>query len=526
MSGLVPTVTDMTAGLSSGKSQQAPARVRLEALRYATSSEAAQYLAVMRVFADGTAGLMSDVSASEVAERLAADHALDVAADVVEERLRYLVEHGNLARSPREARARSIAEYLATRTRYQVTPRGQLAHRLVEQFLADGDAAREVSTEMLPPILAALEDLRATASAMAAGGPAPQPADLAARIGTLFVQFEQLVGSTRAFYTYLNEVLTRYDLGRGEFQSFKAMLIDYLQGFIDDVARHMPQIADVLAGVLPHVPTLLAAADRGPRLSDVSGGRARRSPGLAVEDWDGPVAWFIGSGARDSDAVQVRRLATVAMRSLIVNLRRIAAAGTTDVSRYADLLRLAGWFHRAHDDTAHALWCAAFGLYPARHLGFAVTDDDTPATASWWRAPVADVPVSLRVRGERRIAGRTGRRADFSAAKQRRVAQRAEAERARAAAVAELAALAGSIDHVHLSVPARDLLLEIHARATADVSPRAAGYRGVDVSGLEVVVTRRPESRTCSPSDAGEMLFVGSELTTVAAGGDRGQGAT
>ncbi|MGF1646251.1 MAG: TIGR02677 family protein [Kineosporiaceae bacterium] len=509
---------------SAAESRQAPARLRLEALRYATTGEAAQYLAVVRVFADGTAGLMSDLSAAEVADRLGADHGLDLDVDTVEERLRYLVEHGNLARSPREARARSIAEYLATRTRYQLTPRGELAHRLVEQFLADGDAAREVSTEMLPPILAALVDLRDTATALAAGGAPPDPQELAARIGTLFAQFERLVGSTRAFYTYLNEVLSRYDLDRGEFQAFKSMLVDYLQGFIDDVARHMPQIADVLRDLLPHVPALVAAADRGTRLTDVSGARARRAAGLSEADWDGPVAWFLGSGARDSDADQVRRLATAAMRGLVVNLRRIAAAGTTDVSRAGDLLRLAGWFHRADDDTAHALWCAAFGLYPARHLGFAAPDDDTPATASWWRAPVAEVPVALRVRGERRIAGRTARRADFTAAKGRRLAQRAEVERQRATAVAELAAVAGPIDGVRLSVAARDLLLEMHARATADASPRAARYQGADPAGLEIVVTRSVGARTRSPSDAGELVFVGSQVAAVPTSGPGGGG--
>lgn len=42
----------------------------LEALRHAVNEEAATYPAVMRVFTDGTAGLLSDLSAAEVAERL------------------------------------------------------------------------------------------------------------------------------------------------------------------------------------------------------------------------------------------------------------------------------------------------------------------------------------------------------------------------------------------------------------------------------------------------------------------------
>ena len=49
-------------------------RLRLSALRYAVNDEAEQYVAVMRVFTDGTAGLLSDLSAREVAERLSGQH--------------------------------------------------------------------------------------------------------------------------------------------------------------------------------------------------------------------------------------------------------------------------------------------------------------------------------------------------------------------------------------------------------------------------------------------------------------------
>ena len=46
-------------------------RARLESLRYAVNDEAAQYIAIMRLFTAGTAGLLSDQSAAEVASRLA-----------------------------------------------------------------------------------------------------------------------------------------------------------------------------------------------------------------------------------------------------------------------------------------------------------------------------------------------------------------------------------------------------------------------------------------------------------------------
>ena len=45
-------------------------RLRLTALRYAVHDESEQYVAVMRVFTAGTAGLLSDLSAREVADSL------------------------------------------------------------------------------------------------------------------------------------------------------------------------------------------------------------------------------------------------------------------------------------------------------------------------------------------------------------------------------------------------------------------------------------------------------------------------
>jgi len=104
-------------------------KLRLTALGYAVNDEAEQYIAVMRVFTDGTAGLLSDLSAREVADRLSVDHGLELDPDLVDTRLSYLVQAGNLTRSPRESEARSLREYLTTRSRYQLTQRGELVHR-------------------------------------------------------------------------------------------------------------------------------------------------------------------------------------------------------------------------------------------------------------------------------------------------------------------------------------------------------------------------------------------------------------
>lgn len=78
---------------------------RLTALRYAVNDEAEQDVAVMRLFTDGTASLLSDLSAREVADRLGSDHRVELEVDVVDARLSYLAQSGNLAR---------IREYLTT----------------------------------------------------------------------------------------------------------------------------------------------------------------------------------------------------------------------------------------------------------------------------------------------------------------------------------------------------------------------------------------------------------------------------
>jgi len=496
-----------------------PERVRLAALRYAVNEEAASYLAIMRTFAGDIAGLLSDQSAAEVAQRLAAQ-GLVLDTDTVDARLSYLVEHGNLARSPREAEARSLREYLQNRARYQLTQRGELVHRYVEELLEHTEMAREVSTEMLGGILAGLQALDRNDAPALAGA---EPDELARTIGTVFAQFERLVSSTRDFYTYLSRVLVRYDLDRAEFQAFKAALLDYLQRFVDEIARHTPALAETLNSVRPKVPALCARANAGQRLLGLDGAVARRSQGLDPADWRGLYAWFIGSAGRDSDAAGVRRLATEAMRALLVNLRRIATSTQREQSRYADLLTLAGWFATTDDETAHALWASAFGLYSCRHLGFPAEDDGDPIppTASWWSAPAAEVPVALRRHGNRAIRGRVGRRDDYSTAKVARLAEREAAERQRASAVLELAAQAGELGAVRVSDAARAVLLDLYGRAlaghgrplvaedTATVVTAAVG----NAPPLRLSVRRTPGSNTVITSPSGRLQLIDITLT-------------
>lgn len=461
-------------------------RQTLGALRYAVNDEAATYLAIMRLFTGGMSGFLSDQSADEITDRLT-DQGIDADRDTIDQRLSYLVEHGNLARSPRETEARSVREYLANRARYQLTARGELVHRQVEELLSHTEGAHEVSSEMLPGILHGLEGL---SRLVANGLDAADPRDVAGRITTLFAQFEVLVSSTRQFYAYLTQVLTRFDLGRDEFVMFKTALIDYLQRFVDEVSRHMPQVADMLTTLEPAVADLCARAGADNRLVGVDGVAAARATGLDPGDWESLHRWFVGSPGRRSDADNVRALATDAMRSLLTNLRRLSAGADRQQSRYGDLLRLARWFDGADDATAHDLWASVVGLYPARHLSFSADPegDPAPSTRSWWDSGAAEVPVGLRIHGERKAGGRASARADFSAAKRERLAEREEQRRRRLAAASELASVAGSLHDVRIGDDARAAFLEMYTDALAQrgrpLTPDAGARGCLRVDGL------------------------------------------
>ena len=223
--------------------------------------------------------------------------------------------------------------------------------------------------------------------------------------------------------------------------------------------------------------------------------------------------WFNGEGGRGSDADGVRRLAGEAMRSLLVNLRRIAASSEREHSRYVDLVRLARWFDSADDSTAHALWASAFGLYPCRHLGFVADDDSSPVppTTSWWVAPVADVPVMLRKQGQRKVGGNTGRREDFAATKSARLAERERAELRRREAMAELAAQCGDLDCVRLSDEARQVLLDLYARSLVDGHRVERSVELAD-TGVLLRVRETPGRDSVISSPTGRMCLVGRSL--------------
>lgn len=114
-------------------------------------------------------------------------------------------------------------------------------------------------------------------------------------------------------------------------------------------------------------------------------------------------SWFDGP---DCQARRLRRQMRDTIRPLLSSQRVLAAVGG-HVSRRAELLRLAAGIESAADEqAAWRLWCAATGLYSARHLpGSAPAPGGSPGSVSFWDAEPVEVEARLRRQGPKSTTG-------------------------------------------------------------------------------------------------------------------------
>ncbi|GIF43033.1 TIGR02677 family protein [Actinoplanes xinjiangensis] len=439
---------------------------RLEAYTYLTVPERASYLAIMRLF---TASLMTDLSAQQVVEELATE-GHEITLDVAVARLNRLVGWGNLLPSSHTVRVKSIEEYQRTRSRYQLSALGERVQRQADEVLSSADAAREISRELLGLISQGLADLadRLERPGGADAGAARET------VATVFAQFWTFRDSVRDFYAFLGQVLARYDLDSAEYTGFKELLLDYVESITEEIVLLSPRIERHLDRLWPRLPALVTMLREG-GLAGAAAGlgvTVQHSRGHDLADWAGLRAWFSDVDGRRSEVGQLRDATMRALQSLLANAKRMIRSGGQGTSRRRELLRLAAWLDAADEDTAADLFTAAYGLYPARHLGIAADAQlVVPATTSWWPEPAVDVPVSLRERGVRAARGRVSGIADRSAQQRALIDRAAAVQAARAAAAAELLSAAADLGAVRLSEPAIQLLLELMAQALGSGDP-------------------------------------------------------
>ncbi|CAL9628811.1 hypothetical protein SUDANB95_06000 [Actinosynnema sp. ALI-1.44] len=487
-----------------------PARLKLYAYLDARDHQRT-YLAIMRLF---TSTLLADLSAGEVAGALAGaerEGRVEPGESRIENvinRLKQLVEWGNLVQGRREVVASSIAEFQHGSVRYQVSKLAVRVQRDVDELLRVPEGAREVSRELLPAVERGLGALGHTLSeALMSEGRRPREV-LAEQVTTLFLQHAELAATVRDFYAYLGQVVTRHHLAPEEISGFRNLLVEYIQMVVEDVLRHTPAIADALSrltGARGELLRLLGRADLGDRVE--------RARGRTDADWQELTDWFVDRPGRPSQVTALREATARAIGSLLASVKRATSGGGLLPSRRADLLKLAAWFDAGTRSQAHTLYAAAFGLHSARHLSPAPEHDSDNERTPWRDGPVVDVTVSVRSRADRAGRGKTSRILDDPMTEQSLLAEAREADERRAASVAELSAAAPRLATTTLSGEALGVLCELLTLAMAQRDTASDSGSATDpVRGLRVTVAHAPGQSAVVRSHGGTLTLHDSTL--------------
>ena len=471
--------------------------------RYVVGEEWPEYRAIMGVFA-GT--FFAEFTPDDVAAHLgAAGTPLDVA--VVGERLESLRRWGNLTASSAVGNPTSLADYYRRRSRYLITRAGQEVHDLVEGVLNRVDEVRDVTTGRM-------RALRDALSALAEVDPErAEPERLADLVRAVFDPHRAFTSEITQFFAAINQWQSRYDLTPEEFTFFAEVLVGYVAERLDEIERTARPIGRQLLALVPHVPAIVERAGRGLASRVEAAGlqdavTVSHTPGTTIADWDHLAGWFVARPGHPSRIERLHHEAVAAIRTLTLNLTRLSRVGLGASSRRADLLRLATFFAGvASADDAAPLAVAAFGLHPSSHYGALATDADDPVSpsTSWWSAPRAEVPVSIRERGETTNRGRATPMADRSLAQRSLLLQRERELDARRRVDAELLA-AAVVDGATLSTPALARLQQLVGLTLQQLPVSGPGHARSD-GALRCTLSRTSGRDTVVASPEGTLRF-------------------
>jgi uncharacterized protein (TIGR02677 family) len=382
---------------------------QVAAFQYVTVENAPTYRAIMQVFFEARQRYVIELRAGDVLDLLTASfHHFEFADEAALDRhLEQLVTWGNLAHAHDPGAVSRLEDFYKKRFVYHITAPGEAAHRAVIEVESTVGRSGSLQSTMLAKIRDALIEL-----ATLGGRPdaAPDGAftllhDLEAAFGTLTEEANHFIAD-----------IDRTESGPAaeeHFLLYKRALLAYISRFIEQLRRLSSEIRAAIEAVEGANPARLI--DLASRSADLPPSLGRGDPVARWRDeqlrrWAGMRAWFCGDRTSGAAPV-VDRLAQVARHAVIAltrTLMRLNERRTRPVDRAADFRTLARWFAAAPNDrAAHALWRAAFGLYPARHYDLVEDDPDlVPSATSWWDAPPIEVPVRLRTHGAAATQGR------------------------------------------------------------------------------------------------------------------------
>lgn len=396
-------------------------------------------------------------------------------------------------------RARRDEDFLRNLDRYQLTPHAAELHRAVTSL--GHDAAASAAATLAPGILTAqLVVLRDAVGA--------DPAAAAEAWGVINPTLQGMATAAAGWQARLAGALA----GAPDPEKV-AELQTTLRHYVDMWGAGIDTHSEQIATEVRLLRTAEPAAWRRVALHTLGAGADDARVAELVASYAATLqtlhAWFDGG---NSQGRRLRRQMRDAIAPMVRGQRTLAAVGG-HVSRRAELLALASRLERARDDAeAWTLWCAATGLFSARHLpGAAPMPGGNPAAVSFWDAAPAPVEARLRQQGPRSLTGRPARIADRRAGRAAARAAAAAAQHAAARTRAAVTARSGQRLSQWREVTAAELeLLLTFLGALAAAPPDATGRRTATTGdGLWQLRADPPEPGAPAaviPTDAGRLV--------------------
>ena len=485
--------------------------VDADLFRFTTTDLRELHVAVMAAFEEA-AVLAPALNLDQVRTALDAagwDEPLDD--DAIQRTLDALTGWGLLeATQDHSARYATPEEFERKNLQWSLTAKGEAA---VAGVLHALDSLRH-AVGLQTAVLDAVGDDLAELAELAAQ---PRSPAVDARIHVALAQIERhlaaLVTSVRQFNGHLQRLLREDGTDDDVFADVKRRTVNYLEEYVEGVERPQRRLVAGIARVEEAgLATVVDRALAGANLAPVAGG----DPGpawLAERDrhWAALRAWFAPT---DGAAPLIGGLLDIA-RTAIIELLRVLERRWDSRRRSAsiahDFRALARLFAAAPgDDEAHALFLAAFGIWPARHAHLRPLDGEGRApTVAWTAADPVDVAPALRSTGTLTNRGRPSPVGDPAVVRAFR--QRTQAEALRAHHVLQATLTTGAMvrlsQFARLPAPAFAELLSLLAAGLDAALGGDGTRRALSADGRVEVVLRDPgDGRTAALAADGGVL--------------------
>lgn len=366
---------------------------------YLSTGKASHYRAILRFFYEQHERLREFLMPEEVLSHLQQlDSFSDYTLEELQADLAALVEWKNLIAHQETGKVRTVEEFKKKRYRYQVTPYTVEFERMLIQF--------EENSEQFSGSLEKTQFERFFDILTKVSGERKSAAESAQLWDDLLTYFKKITQNTSDYFAYLRSEDATEQMKSEAFYLYKDQFTRYLREFILHLQRTAASIQDAM-GQMDR--SLMRSFFE--RVSEHEEQVCRFDRKLGRQEmidefeatWQNVKAWFLGSGAAESQYENVLYQTNEAINRMTRIIQRLGERSRIQHSRKEDYLHLANWFLRLKDlSSAHKLSAVAFGVSHTRHLYSDHVPTDDIYVDVWEEEPMVHerTPITRDYRGK------------------------------------------------------------------------------------------------------------------------------